>query len=81
MGTARVQICFDFMEDEHDGMMTIECNPRNSTVVADFHDSPDFKQVPAYTSAAHLILPSIAHLSMMACWISDFRYCSNKFCG
>ncbi|KAK9862330.1 hypothetical protein WJX84_000106 [Apatococcus fuscideae] len=38
------QVCFDFMEDQDDGMMTIECNPRNSTVVADFHDSHDFKK-------------------------------------
>ncbi len=44
-----VQICFDFMEDEQDGMRTIECNPRNSTVVADFHDSLDFKKVGAAT--------------------------------
>lgn len=44
-----LQICFDFMEDQEDGMMTIECNPRNSTVVADFHDSPDFKKVGPFT--------------------------------
>ncbi|KAK9820313.1 hypothetical protein WJX72_008811 [[Myrmecia] bisecta] len=37
------QVCFDFMRNEQDGQMySIECNPRNSTVITTFHDQPLF---------------------------------------
>lgn len=39
---ADVQLCFDFIELDADGQLySIECNPRTSTVITQFHDCPD----------------------------------------
>ena len=35
------QLCFDYMRDNADGQLySIECNPRTSTVITEFHDHP-----------------------------------------
>lgn len=36
------QLCFDFMESSADGQLyCIECNPRTSSVITEFHDNPE----------------------------------------
>lgn len=36
-----LQLCFDFMESADDGKLyCIECNPRTSSVITEFHDNP-----------------------------------------
>lgn len=35
-----LQLCFDFMESAADGKLyCIECNPRTSSVITEFHDN------------------------------------------
>lgn len=38
---AALQLCFDFIESAADGQLyCIECNPRTSTIITEFHDNP-----------------------------------------
>lgn len=39
------QLCFDYMRSSSDGQLySIECNPRTSTVITEFHDHPGLAQ-------------------------------------
>lgn len=39
------QLCFDYMRNSSDGQLySIECNPRTSTVITEFHDHPGLAQ-------------------------------------
>lgn len=39
---AALQLCFDFIESAADGRLyCIECNPRTSSIITEFHDNPD----------------------------------------
>ena len=39
---ALLQLCFDFIESAADGKLyCIECNPRTSSVITEFHDNPN----------------------------------------
>eukprot|EP00878_Enallax_costatus_P031410 GHUV01034351.1.p1 GENE.GHUV01034351.1~~GHUV01034351.1.p1 ORF type:complete len:435 (+),score=89.55 GHUV01034351.1:118-1305(+) len=50
------QLCFDFMESSDDGQLyCIECNPRTSTVITEFHDNAQLAK--AFASPDEVIQP------------------------
>jgi hypothetical protein len=50
---AVLQLCFDFIESSADGRLySIECNPRTSTVITEFHDNPELAAGTAPASIA-----------------------------
>lgn len=63
------QLCFDFIESSADGQLySIECNPRTSTVITQFHDNPELATGTATAGIAAAVSPAVLlmHRSLIA---------------
>lgn len=66
------QLCFDFIESAKDGRLyCIECNPRTSSVITEFHDSSQLAAAFASPADVHQTINPLPHSCPIYWWWNE----------